>query len=157
MNNTTNVFKEQNEIWDITKRILVSIMLGIIITFGVSLVCGFRYDIVVTYSMYPTLTRGSMVVIEPTSYEDLKIGDIVNFKFGNTTCTHRLVDFAEGGELITQGDASTSREKISKEKYLGKVVYHENVVGNLIMLIRENTILAVLAAAIILFVYVIVW
>ena len=148
-----NVFKERNETWIIVKTAIVSVLLGLVITFGVSLICGFRYDIVVSYSMYPTLTRGTMVVIEPTAYEDLEIGDIVNFDFASTTCTHRLVGFAEDGDLITQGDAATSQEKIPESKYRGRIVFYDNIVGPLILLIRENILLFGIVSIIILLVY----
>ena len=91
MGNKINVCKdkielrEQNEVWVITKMVLLAILWSVLITFGVSLLCGFRYDLVVSYSMYPVLTRGSLVVIEPTPYEELEIRDIVNFDFASTT------------------------------------------------------------------------
>ena len=153
MGKDINIFKEQNEIWQIIKIILVAILWGIIIAFGVSILCGFRYDLVVSYSMYPTLTRGSMVMIEPTPYEDLKVGDIVNFDFASTTCTHRLVGFAEDGDLITQGDASTSQEKISESKYRGRIVYHNNFVGHIILFVKENIVMTVFIAMAVLLVY----
>ena len=153
MGKDLNIFKQQNEVWQITKGILLSILWAILLTFFTSLLMGFRYDLVVSYSMYPTLTRGSMVVIEPTPYENLEVGDIVNFDFASTTCTHRLVDFAEDGDLITQGDAATSQEKISREKYRGRVVFHENFFGHIILYVKENLIITVVAAMIVLFVY----
>ena len=153
MGKDINIFKEQNEIWTIVKILLVAVLWSILITFGVSILCGFRYDLVVSYSMYPLYTRGTMVMIEPTPYEDLKIGDVVNFDFASTTCTHRLVGFAEDGDLITQGDASTSQEKISKGKYRGRIVYHNNLVGHIVLFIRENLMITVIGAMIVLFVY----
>ena len=160
MGNNINVCKdnielrEQNEVWLIIKKILLIILWSALITFGVSLLCGFRYDLVVSYSMYPVLTRGSLVVIEPTPYEELEVGDIVNFDFASTTCTHRLVDFAEDGDLITQGDASTSQEKIPRSKYRGTVVAYEHIIGKIILYIREHLVITVLASMLILLGYV---
>lgn len=156
MGKETLIYKDKNMAWEITKGILLSILWSILIVFAISLLCGYRYDLVVSYSMYPTLTRGSIVAIAPTPYEDLQVGDIVNFDFASTTCTHRLVGFAENGDLITQGDASTSQERISPSKYRGTIVFHENIIGQIILYVKENLIITVLAAMLGLVIYVLV-
>ena len=156
MGKDINIFKEQNEIWIIIKTIIVSILLGLTITFGVSVVCGFRWDFVVSYSMYPTYTRGTLVMIEPTPYEDLKIGDVVNYDFASITCSHRLVGFDENGDMLTQGDAEDSPKIIDRSKYRGRITFHTNIFGQILWNIRNNVILFGFCAMIFLFIYVIV-
>lgn len=142
-----NVFKEENEIWDIAKRILMSVFLAIVITFAFSLLAGFKFFIVQTGSMTPRLPIHSMVMTDHTEYEDLKIGDIITYRSTNfesgITYTHRVVQFDTDGVVITKGDASPTLERIVKERYVGKVIFDSWPIGALITLIKENIFITV--------------
>ena len=59
-------------------------------------------------SMKPTLWDGSRGInIVPNSEEDIKIGDIISYKFGNILVAHRVIKRGsdnQGVYFITQGD-----------------------------------------------------
>ena len=59
-------------------------------------------------SMEPTLWDGARGInIVPNSEEDIKIGDIISYKFGNILVVHRVIKRGnddQGVYFITQGD-----------------------------------------------------
>jgi len=142
-----NVFKKKTNIF---KIIIISILLALFITFGVSLVTGFKYSLVISHSMNPTLPKGTMIVLEPTSYEDLKVGDIITYKMSEKLWnTHRVVRIAESGRVVTAGDAQVRADgtkiedgEIPENKLVGKVVFYNYPVGSLISFIKENIMLS---------------
>ena len=152
-----DIYQEQNEIWDITKRILSSIFFAIVITFAVSIVTGFQFYLVRTGSMTPTLPVWTMVMIDNTEYEDLEMYDIITYRSNDPTSTitytHRVVDFDEDGCVITKGDADDRRERVVKERYEGKVVFHSYLIGRTIAFIKENVLAVALVFGMLLFWY----
>ena len=81
-----------------------------------------------TGSMEPTLTTDDRLVSVRVPFEELKEGEIVTYKPSwakdGQVITHRLVQKDKGGWILS-GDAnkrSESFERMTPEKYLGKVV-----------------------------------
>ncbi len=77
-------------------------------------------------SMEPTLPVGSRIIIhEQTSYD---VGDIITFRADDgDIVTHRLVEYGEGGTLITKGDANPTPdvwdEPLTESDVVGKVIF----------------------------------
>lgn len=67
------------------------IVFAIIITILVMLIAGYKFMIVSSGSMAPTLPVGSLVVVTPADYEDLEYRDIVTMNAGGIALTHRIV------------------------------------------------------------------
>lgn len=142
----TNVFKKDNLIWWAIKKILVSFMVSVGITFVVSLMFGFKYRLVGSGSMEPAIPTFSLIATVKTPYEDLEIGDIITYQIGNTTFTHRIVEIADNGNVITAGDNNVNPEtglpsrdgEIPKERYVGKYVFQIYPLGELIMFMKQN-------------------
>ena len=100
--------------------------------------------------MEPTLHVFEMVILAPTDFEDVKIGDIVTFRGvegGSMTFTHRVHGFTEDGQLITAGDANIDsntgeinydNSTVTPSRYIGKVVGSIYSVGLIIMFLKEN-------------------
>lgn len=68
---------------------------------------GGRWFIVQTPSMGTFAPVGTLVLTTPTAIEDVRVGDVVSFHPSTTpdeTYTHRVVDLAADGTLVTQGD-----------------------------------------------------
>ncbi|OOB90917.1 S26 family signal peptidase [Rathayibacter sp. VKM Ac-2630] len=68
---------------------------------------GGRWFIVQTPSMGTYAPVGTLVLTTPTAIEDVRVGDVVSFHPSTTpdeTYTHRVVDLAADGTLVTQGD-----------------------------------------------------
>lgn len=164
MVNSVNVYKEENLFLIIFKNLIVSFILALIITFGVSLLFGYKYMLVASGSMTPVIPVRSMVILAPTDYEDLELGDIVTYKSsgkGTINFTHRVVEFAENGNIITAGDANINSEtglpqrdgEIPKSRYVGKVVMNLYPVGLLVYFIKENLIQCIVMIMIVFFTY----
>ena len=142
----TNVFKKDNLIWWAIKRIIVSFLVAVGITFVITLIMGYKYRLVGSGSMQPAIPTHSLIATVKVPYEDLKIGDIITYRIGNLTFTHRIVEIAENGNVITAGDANINSEtgipnrdgEIPKERYVGKYVFQVYPIGELIFFMKQN-------------------
>jgi signal peptidase I len=68
-------------------------------------------------SMSPLLLDGvDVVTLKPFIHEELKVGDVILFRYREVFVLHRIVDIqgysAHGGKIITKGDALEQREEI---------------------------------------------
>ena len=72
-----------------------------------------------TGSMYPVLGEGvNGVRIVPSSAGEIKVGDIISFKYGGNIIVHRVVEIGSdsgGVYFITKGDNSDKFERIRFE------------------------------------------
>lgn len=153
-----NAFKKENKVWSFIKSLIVSVVLGALITLGVSLCFGFRYKIVATGSMYPALVPPTLVVIAPCDYDDLKVGDIANWDSvgGKMTYTHRVVDFNDDGLAITKGDNNPSADgALSRERFNGKVIFKSDFAGKVINYLKANIFMVALVLIYLFLMYVI--
>ena len=68
---------------------------------------------------------GDLIFVGKTKAEQLKVGDVIAYKSGGTTVTHRItaMDTAEDGSLLftTKGDANEAEdaEAIAEEQLIG--------------------------------------
>jgi signal peptidase len=72
---------------------------------------------ILTGSMQPALTPGTMVVVKPTPPEDIVIGSVITYQLESgspTVVTHRVVGIGIDGTgarvFATQGDANNARD-----------------------------------------------
>lgn len=101
------------------------------------MVVGDRSFSVRSGSMTPTIDTGDVVVTDPTSPLDIKVGDIVTFKDPEGTgklYSHRVQSIAAAsGEVrfLTRGDANTSTEHwaVPRDGEIGRVVYRVPKLG----------------------------
>ena len=86
-------------------------------------------------SMADKYVRGDAVFSKPVDFDDLKIGDIVTVKVGNSGYfTHRIVDIDKNARTVTtKGDANTSDDPMpSDEKSIvGRVWFSIPFIGYL--------------------------
>lgn len=91
-------------------------------------------------SMHPTLENGDLIIIDRTSFDNLKINDIIIFNSPvyNFRIVHRIIDIrSSSGErvLITQGDnnhvpdPSFVQEKNYVAKYIGIRIPYAGFLG----------------------------
>ncbi len=73
---------------------------------------------VVTGSMRPKLPIGSVVFTIPA--KNYEVGNIITFRRGNISVTHRIVDI-KNGRYVTKGDANNAADP--------QMVVKENIVG----------------------------
>ncbi|MCC8120724.1 MAG: signal peptidase I [Oscillospiraceae bacterium] len=110
---------------------------------GYASVFGFSAFRVVTGSMEPTLTVGSLVIARQTDIEEIEVGDIVCFISSDAAIqgyvnTHRVIavgtDASGQRVLTTQGDANTVADAayVTEQALIGRVVWHSSE-GNILM------------------------
>ena len=115
----------------IKKRLYIEIPLLAIIVFTLAyFVSGyFRYYAiaVATGSMTPRINVGDVVIVDQhKDYKDLKVGEVIAYKYENIVIVHRLVDIAVVGDdyyFYTKGDANEAKDNyiIYPDTILGKV------------------------------------
>lgn len=161
----------------IFKAFCYSLLISIIF----ATVLGYKFMIVSSGSMSPTLPVGSLIMVTPTEYDDLELGDIVTMNKGGIYLTHRIVgkkDFNnnilknpdedgfsesawENGFWYTQGDNSNTPDGILSEEEVVGVVYEAHCftwLGDLIMYVKANMMMLVVYGIILVaFVWVIFW
>lgn len=158
----TNYFK----IWAfaILKSLLISMMIIVVLM----LMLGYKFMIVVSTSMEPTMPVGSLVLITPCDYDDLKKGDIVTMDMNGINLTHRVVGkgisnshgevkyYEEGEEgyeeafWCTKGDNSDTHDGEITGDVVG--VVKENHIfeftGDVVRYIKNNTMVVIIFAVI---------
>jgi len=79
--------------------------------------------ILVGSSMCPSLTENDLLLCVEEDPADLRIGDIVVYRYEGTLVAHRIVRFWENG-VITKGDAPEAWEehRVRWEDILGRVM-----------------------------------
>jgi len=114
---------------------LSSILLGSIILVVLAVVVGmvlgaWRFTVIDTGSMRPTLKPGDVAVLTSESTADLKRGQIVAFhppKEPNVTVMHRVVSIERTNSISiiqTKGDANNANDQW-RAHILGDTVWHE--------------------------------
>jgi signal peptidase len=93
---------------------------------------------VLTGSMEPGYPPGTLVVVRPTSFDKLRVGDIITYQIESgepEVATHRIVDFtfnlAGDRRAITQGDANSipDREPVRDVQVRGRLWYSVAYLG----------------------------
>ena len=150
---TKNIYIKKNKVSHWVKVIAVSLLLGILITFAVALLAGYKFKFVVTSSMEPTYKT--------------RIGDVITWGAGQTTFTHRVVDTKQvevNGETktywVARGDNPTialdNTQVVNPDVFVGKVVYHSNFVGAIFNYIKENIMLVAFCLVVIFLVCIVI-
>jgi signal peptidase I len=117
-------------------KVLSSIMLGgvvlLILTVVVGMLLGlWRFAVIDTGSMRPTLDPGDVAVLTPEPVADLRRGQIVAFHppdEPHLTVTHRAVSIERtrhGVIIQTKGDANNARDQW-RAHIVGNTVWHED-------------------------------
>ncbi len=78
-------------------------------TFVAIRVSGLGTFIVTGGSMEPAVHKGSLVLVQPVSPSEIKVGDVITFQQYDQTTTHRVIAIGRGTEGLTfktQGDAN---------------------------------------------------
>lgn len=122
------------KIADILSTLLIA-LLAIVLAAVLIAKLGFGMEMkaVLTGSMEPELPVGSLLIIKPAGYEEIKVGDDITFVRDKnlTLVTHRVIQKDdETKRITTQGIANNAPDKpTSYENVVGKVVFHIPVVG----------------------------
>ncbi len=95
-------------------------------------VFGYQLYVDVTNSMVPDLHVNDIIIVKKCSKENINVGDIVTFREGNTTVTHRIIEIINDDGKIkykTKGDNNNLEDdkpityKEIEGKYCFKIRY----------------------------------
>lgn len=121
------------------------------------LVGGSFSSVVMGGSMEPTIHVGSVVVVRKVNPEDVRVGDILCFKMGESRTIHRVVEkVVEGGSFYfrTKGDANEDPDPwiVRPQDVVGVLHFQIPYYGYLIWFARTplGVLLFILVPAIIL-------
>lgn len=146
----TNYFKTY--LFAIIKSLFVSLLICV----ALMVVLGYKFMIVSSGSMEPTLPVGSLIIVTPCDYDDLELGDIVTMNKSSTYLTHRVAGKKIDGVVIdendplynssearwyTKGDANESEEGdavISDGQVVGTVHHCFKSVGVVVRYVKAN-------------------
>lgn len=101
-----------------------------------------RPYVIVTGSMEPMIYAGDMVLIKVLPPEEIKIGDVIQYKSNDAFIFHRVIDIVEekkrGSLYRTKGDNNTiaDLEPVEPKDIYGKVVYTIPKIGWPTMLLK---------------------
>jgi len=117
--------------------IIYSVPVIVIALLLVVLVSGiFKYQVlaIATNSMNKVFYRGDAVLLEKIDPKAIEVGDILVFKHGDITVTHRVMNIEEKNNKLyftTKGDANNSIDAFATEEedVLGKVNYVIKYIG----------------------------
>lgn len=133
-----------------TIRVLLALpaAVGLALLLAVSLptLFGCRSLVVMSGSMEPAISTGSVVVVERIPAAEIAVGDIVSFHSPETgkILTHRVQGLAAGEEAIeveTRGDANTGTESwaIEPTGTVGRLVFEIPYLGYLLAPLQGTT------------------
>lgn len=101
---------------------------------------GMKFYCVQTGSMYPSYPVGTMIIVKPMEFAELKENDVITFQIGgNTTVTHRVVGIDKENRLFqTKGDNNQTADSapVKYENVVGKVVFGVQKIGYLIIFLN---------------------
>lgn len=118
---------------------------------GFNLLTGAKGYAVTSDSMSDTLNRGDVVFSRAVSFEELREGDIVTVRVGDSGYfTHRIVDIdSDGRKITTRGDANAANDPMQTEaeRVVGKMWYSVPFIGYFSILFagaKSTTVLIIL-------------
>ena len=132
MYNTYSFFQKRDKDIPISyakKRLYIEIpSLALIVFVLAYFVSGyFRYYAiaVATGSMTPKINVGDVVVVDQhKDYKDLKVGEVIAYKYEGVVIVHRLIDIAVVGDdyyFYTKGDANEAKDNF--------IIYPDTIIG----------------------------
>jgi len=120
----------------IFENIVIALVALLLVAFIVLKATGFQFFVVMSGSMEPILPVGSVVLVQPTPYDDIQVGDDISFVVGEEriTVTHRVIEKDENSNtLTTKGVANNiSDDQIPASAVIGKVIFDIPLVGRLL-------------------------
>lgn len=108
--------------WDIFQNIEVAIVVLVAMAVILPMCFGIMPFGVMSGSMEPKIKTGSVCYVN-TRAEDFHTGDIITFKTGGKTVTHRIIG-KSGNALMTKGDANRVSDPwtVNQSQIIGKAM-----------------------------------
>ena len=142
--------------------LLLVVVVGVLVII-VPMLTGSQALTVLTSSMRPTYPEGTLIIVQPTDIQQLRIGDPITYQQESGAAvfvTHRIVSISRSTDgtttLITKGDNNPSpdRDPVYDYQVVGKVWYSLPWIGYLNNAVGgQGRSWIVIAAAVLLFGY----
>ncbi|MBE5757937.1 MAG: signal peptidase I [Clostridiales bacterium] len=159
--------EKRNHVLEWTFTALKAFGLSLLFTVVLMLVCGYKFMIVTSGSMEPTLPVGSLVIVTPCDYDDLEYRDIVTFTGeSGVNFTHRIVGksnsknhddpilpgeegFDEAYSWVTRGDydgAKVDSGYVKSKEIVGKIYESHcfTFTGTIVRYVRSNFMMIII-------------
>ena len=107
-------------------------------------ISGISWATVLTDSMSDTYPRGTLVVAQKTTSDQIEVGNDIMFLTGpETSVTHRVVDVIENQgfrAFRTQGTSNSlpDSDLVHPENVIGRVIWSNEIIGAILTAIRSN-------------------
>src|SRR5512143_446799 len=101
----------------ILSTMFFALLFVLCLSFVVIRVSGLRTYVVTGGSMEPTIHKGSLVLVQPVSPSEVRVGDVITFQQYDQTTTHRVISIApssDGLAFSTKGDANAVADPEAK-------------------------------------------
>ena len=160
MQYTNEAIKKRKDRHSKIRKIIITIVYILLIpmlTYNISLIIqsivkpnetpsffGIKMYVIISGSMKPELEIGDVVIVKDVDAKELKEGDIISFRKGQTVVTHRITQVIEdenGKQFRTKGDNNNTEdiENITEKEIEGKVIKNVSSIGNLVLVLNDKT------------------
>jgi signal peptidase len=88
-------------------------------------------SVIPTGSMVPVFNPGDIVMVLKVSPENIKLGDIIEFRTETINVVHRVIEIEKNGNFVTKGDANDTidADPVDPRNVNGKVMFTVPKVG----------------------------
>ncbi len=112
-------------------------------------VAGLKTFVIISGSMEPYLEIGDIVIIKKCEQSEIKEGDIISFRSGESIITHRINKIVKENNNIryeTKGDNNNISDKnyVKYEDIEGKMVQKISHLGNIILLLKNKVVIIII-------------
>ena len=128
------------KICNILSTILLIILAVIAAILIIPNIIGYKSMAVLSGSMEPEISVGSIVFVKEVSQTELKVGDVISYRLsGDTVVTHRIDSIDLDNKVyITKGDANevVDNVPVAFENILGRLSFHIPYMGYITIYIK---------------------
>ena len=120
--------------------ILIALVILAFLPIALPKLFGYRAYNVISGSMEPEISVGSIVYVATADFDDISEGDIIAFESGASVVTHRVTAIDTENKLFTtKGDANDSEDfmPVAYVNVIGKVALHIPVLGYIAAWVSE--------------------
>ena len=129
-------------IMNIIQNLLITIGVLVILTFVAPRIFGIHPFIVLSGSMENEIKTGAVAYADTKAkVEDVKIGDIIVFKVGESQVTHRVIAINDNNTFITKGDANATEDlaPVKFEDFGGQTIFSIPYLGYVLQSLQTRT------------------
>ncbi len=126
----------------VTGNLLIGLIILACLPVAVPKLLGIQTYNVISGSMEPSISVGSIVYVKNADFDELAEGDVIAFESGASVVTHRITSIDSQSKLITtKGDANDTEDfvPVAYVNVIGRVVAHVPFLGYLASWLSEIT------------------